>query len=209
MAHVSQNLTGLSWSRLPRLGRLSLLTGGLYLLAGCGDDTNDQRASTQPEADGCALCTEPPEREASVGVDGAAEPSWCAACVDETAAAMADCPELRPSTGDDLDALCAAKLAAGWPQARISLGDCTPVQDMPGCLPGAPDPEVQILSVYLGLQGYDCHYARTGGTLLGKVMVTDGPTFCGNRAYAASTPAVKNAWCQAGGKAKQTVSCGG
>ncbi len=148
-----------------------------------------------------------------VGVDGGdlrevGEASYCAPCVDEGAANMFTCPAQRPATADDLKPVCTANLGSSVPMVTVSFGDCAPLAPLPGCNATAADDTVLVLSVDLGSRGgFDCHYSRNTGALMGQTVSADSPHYCSGLAYVATTSGVTNAWCRAGGANRLSVTC--
>jgi len=136
------------------------------------------------------------------------EASYCTPCVDEAAAKVFQCPEQRPATADELKPVCTTNLKTGSPTVTVTMGDCAPISPMPGCNASAVDETVLVLSVDLGIRGgFDCHYGRATGALLGQSVSGDSPHYCGGRAYVASTSEVTNGWCRAGGPNTLSVTC--
>jgi hypothetical protein len=135
-------------------------------------------------------------------------PGYCEPCLDDTAARVYACPAQRPATESDLNSVCSAHLGSLMPTVTVSLGDCVPQNLMPGCSPGAADPEVQVLSVdFPGRGGFDCHYSRATGALVGQVAAADSARYCGSTAFVVATAGVTNAWCRAGGATRVSVTC--
>jgi hypothetical protein len=138
----------------------------------------------------------------------AAEPAYCAPCLDEAAAKVYTCPAQQPVTKDDLMAVCASRLATAVPTVIVELGDCVPESLIPGCSPAAADPDVLILSViFSGRGGFDCHYSRATGALVGQATSADSTRYCNYTAFVVTTSGVTNAWCRAGGPTAISVTC--
>jgi hypothetical protein len=137
------------------------------------------------------------------------EPSYCAPCVDETAAKVMACPARHPATAEDLRPICNSIVGAGVPTVTVTMGDCVPLAPLPGCSDTIADSAVAVLSIdFLGGRGgLDCHYSRATGALLGQAVSADSPRYCGGRAYVAATTDVTNAWCRAGGASRLTLTC--
>jgi hypothetical protein len=188
MKRPMPNLAIMSRSGLP------LLALCLFTAFGCGAGNKENGAS-------------PSTSSASVFDSGQMAGDTCSPCLDESATTWATCPQQRPTSPDELRSLC----TEGWnsmDRLGVSLGACVPTVPPRGCTANAADPDVEILSASFSRQyGYDCHYSRSTGQLVGKVVSQDSPTYCGHVAYSASTQGVKNPWCRAGGPAVISINC--
>ena len=121
---------------------------------------------------------------------------------------MFACPAQRPTTVDDLKPVCAANLSTRTPTVTVTSGDCAPMAPLPGCNATAADNTVLVLSVDLGMQdGFDCHYSRVTGALVGQAASADSPHYCSGRAYVAATSGLTNGWCRAGGANQLALTC--
>ena len=138
----------------------------------------------------------------------ASEPGTCAPCVDESIGGLAGCPTQRPTTKDDLSALCGSLAMARLTTVTLTFGDCVVVERPAECSTMAPDPDVQALYVGgLGGTSFTCHYSRVTGALLGSVAFTDFTHYCNGRSPVAATSGVKNQWCTANGQTAISVTC--
>lgn len=140
-----------------------------------------------------------------------AEPSYCAPCVDDAAATTFTCPAQRPTSEADLRAFCGELLRPGRASVSVSIGACAISSGLPlpGCRPTTAEASIDVLSATFFRVGFDCHYSRATGALVGQTMTADSPHYCGDRAYVAQTSSVTNPWCNAGGPAMMSLTCTG
>jgi hypothetical protein len=127
--------------------------------------------------------------------------------VDEGSTAICSRRSTRPADEEALKPTCLANLN-GVPTVTVSFGDCAPLAPLPDCQASTADADVQILSVSFGSRGgFDCHYSRATGALIGQAVSADSTWYCGSTGYVAASAGVRNAWCRAGGASVQSVTC--